>query len=387
MKRGIVFIIVLLLLGGVIGGFSYFQFVMKPEMIKQAMSSNRAPPVTVTAEAAKSATWKPLLPAVGTFRAVHGVEIAPQVDGIVEAIHFQSGQQVGSGTLIVELDTEVEEADLKSGQAQLKETEVELKRQQELLSRGNTSQRAYDQALAQRDTAAASVERSRALIDQKEILAPFDGRLGLRQVDLGEYVSAGTPLVSLQSLDPIYVDFPIPEQSFERLQVGQETQVRVDAYPGTVFGGKIHSIDARVSPETRAVLVRAEIDNPDMRLLPGMFANVNVVAGDPLDVVAVPRTAIDFSLYGDSVYVVQKAGTDGQDTPATADDLSGTDSLVVERRFVQVGETRESLVAIAKGVKPGEVVVTSGQIKLQPKAHVTIDNSNALQPPAQLPKQ
>ena len=372
MKRIIVFSVVLVVLVALIGGFAWFQLVMKPEIIRSAMSGMQQPPTTVSAEEARSESWTPLLSAIGTFRAVSGIDVAPQVAGVVAAIHFESGEEVEAGAPLVELDDSIDQADLKSGEAQLKKSELDLDRQLELLARGNTPRTNYDAAVAERDTAAATVERTRAVIAQKNIVAPFAGRIGQRNVDIGQYVSPGMAMVSLQKLDPIYVDFPMPEQEVDVLEVGQATEVRVDAYPDAVFAGKIASIDAKVNHETRTVLVRAEIGNSDKRLLPGMFANVSVLAGAPQDVVTVPRTAVTYSLYGDSVYVVKAA--DG-------------DATVAERRFVRLGTTRDDRVSIDDGVTVGETVIISGQIKLQPNARVTVDNSRALQSAAERPKE
>lgn len=377
MKRTIVFTVVFLLLAGLVGGFAYFQFVMKPAMIKSAMAKSVAPPVTVSSEVVKTEMWVPKIPAIGTFTAIQGIDVAPQVAGLVRTIHFDSGQQVEAGALLVELDDFVEQADLKSDVALLKKSELSLQRQRELLARGNTPQSNYDSALAERDTAAAALEGTKAKIAQKAIKAPFRGRLGIRKVNLGQYVSAGTALVTLQRLDPIYVDFPVPEQHLDVLKDGQTVEVMVDAFPGEIFKGTIKSIDAKVSQETRNVLVRAEVPNPDRRLVPGMFANVNVLAGAPRAVMTLPRTAVVYSLYGDSVYAVKKAeGASGK-----------TDGLTAERRFVRVGEARGDRVSITEGVRSGDEVVATGQVKLQPNAPIRVDNSTPLQAPAVRPKE
>jgi membrane fusion protein (multidrug efflux system) len=324
----------------------------------------------------------PKQPAIGTLRAVQGVDVAAEVGGIVRAINFDSGQFVPEGTVLVQLDDTVEQADLRSGLAQLKRSELELERQRELLRRSHTAQTNFDAALASRDTAAATVDRVRAVIAQKAIRSAFAGRLGIRNVDLGQYVSPGTAMVTLQRLTPIYVDFPVPEQSLTMITVGQHVEVYVDAEPGKLFEGKIESVDAKVNQATRNVLVRARVENLEARLLPGMFANVNVVAGEPQQVVTVPRTAIAYSLYGNSVYVVVEepaaAGAAKTDEP-------GGRRLVVDRRFVRTGEEREDRVAVLEGVKVGEAVVVAGQLKLQPKAHVNVDNSSPLKPKDQRP--
>lgn len=393
MKRRIILVVVAVLLAALIGGFGYFQFVIKPEMIKGFITAGGPPPVTVSTSIAKSENWLPRLPAVGTFRAVQGVDVAPEVDGVVTSINFDSGQLVASGTVLVQLDDSIEQADLKSGLAELRKAELELRRQGELLRRNNTSKTVYDSALAARDTAAATVDRVRAVIAQKSIKSAFGGRLGIRNVDIGQYVSAGTAMVTLQQLTPIFVDFPIPEQELSRLAQGETVRITVDAEPGKVFDGKIESIDAKVNQATRNVLVRAEVENRDARLLPGMFANVNVIAGKARDVVTLPRTAVTYSLYGDSVYVVVPAPENAADANAASTAQSAgnagaageTKDLMVDRRFVRVGETRGDRVSILEGVKPGDEVVVSGQIKLRPKARVTVDNSQPLTPPATLP--
>ena len=380
MKRPIILGIVIVVLAVLIGAFGYFQFVVKPEMIKGFITAAGQPPVTVSTETAKAEQWLPTLPAIGTFRAVQGVDVASEVGGIVREINFDSGHLVTAGTVLVQIDDSVQQAELKSGLATLKKTELELARQRELLSRKNTSQTSFDAALAARDTAAAEVDRVRAVIAQKSIRAAFSGRLGIRKVDLGQYVSAGTAMVSLQRLTPIYVDFPVPEQELSKLGVGTRVDVKVDAEPGKLFEGEVESIDAKVDQATRNVLVRARLENRDGGLLPGMFANVDVVSGGPEAVVTLPRTAVTYSLYGDSIYVVVEAPAG--DGKAASDKEK---QLVVDRRFVRVGETRGDRVAILEGVKAGEQVVTSGQLKLRPKAHVRVDNSDPLTPPEKRP--
>ena len=393
MKRRIILVVVAVLLAVLIGGFGYFQFVIKPEMIKGFITAGGPPPVTVSTAVAESENWLPKLPAIGTFRAVQGIDVAPEVEGVVTEINFDSGQLVAAGTVLVQLDDSIQQADLKSGLAELRKAELELRRQGELLRRNNTSKTVYDAALAARDTAAATVDRVRAVIAQKSIKAAFGGRLGIRNVDIGQYVSAGSAMVTLQKLSPIFVDFPVPEQELSRLSIGEKVQITVDAELGKTFDGTIESIDAKVNQATRNVLVRAEVENRDARLLPGMFANVNVIAGKARDVVTLPRTAITYSLYGDSVYVVVPAPADANDpkaasTAKTDSKSSGADdkkNLIVDRRFVRIGETRGDKVSIVEGVKAGEQVVISGQIKLRPKAHVMVDNSQPLTPPATLP--
>ncbi len=368
-----------------LGGLAYFQFVFKPQMIKEFLAKQQPPPATITAEAAQSSKWVERLPAIGTLIASQGVDVAAQVSGIVTALGFESGQDVPTGKKLVQLDIAVELADLASAEATLREADVAYKRQTDLLRKSVASEANVDAALAKRDTAAAAVNRIKALIAQKSILAPFAGRLGIRKVELGQYVSPGLTLVTLQALDPIWVDFPMPEQNIGKLRKGQVVELTVDAFPDEIFKGKITSLDARVSQETRTLLVRGTLPNPDRKLLPGMFANVAVLAGEPKEVVTVPRTAVTYSLYGDSVYVVkaEEAKQDG----ASTEQASGEEIYVVERRFVRPGQVRGDFVAINAGLKAGERVVTTGQLKLSNGSRVKIDNSQALKPPAVLPKQ
>jgi membrane fusion protein, multidrug efflux system len=269
--------------------------------------------------------------------------------------------------------------------AQLRNTEVSLDRQQTLVQGGNTAKAQVDSAIAARDSAAATVERTRAIIAQKAIVAPFAGRLGISKVDIGQYLAVGTSMVTLQQLDPMYVDFQSPEQSLRTLAVGQPASMALDAFPGQTFTGKIAAIDARVSQDTRNLLVRAEFPNPDHKLLPGMFANIGVTTGAPAEVLTLPRTAIIFSLYGDTVFVVKPAPPKAGEAQAATKD--GKPDLIAERRFVRVGEIRGERVAILEGVSAGELVITSGQIKLQPNGPVVVDSAGALPTPAQTPKQ
>jgi membrane fusion protein (multidrug efflux system) len=251
-----------------------------------------------------------------------------------------------------------------------------------------TSEANLDTARAKRETAQAAVKRIQAVIAQKRIVSPFAGRLGIRKVEKGQYVSAGMPLVSLQALNPIRVDFPMPEQQIGKLRVGQPIELTVDAFPNQVFGGEIQSLDARVAQDTRTLLVRGLLPNPERKLLPGMFANVTVLVGDASDVVTVPRTAVTYSLYGDSVYIVKPApAKDGKVASASASDQPPEPALVVERRYVRTGQVREDRVAIVFGLAKGEEVVTTGQLKLNPGASIRIDNTQPLHRPEERPKQ
>jgi membrane fusion protein (multidrug efflux system) len=358
-----------------------FQFVGKPAMIRAFISKAPLPVTVVAAVEAREEKWVPRLPATGSFRAIQGIDIAPQTAGVLRAINFQSGQDVEAGALLVEIDDAVEQADLKSSIANLRNADLALERQQQLIIGGSTARASFDQAQAARDQAAAAVEKERALIDQKALRAPFAGRLGIRKLDVGQYITPGTSVVTLQQLDPMFLDFNVPEQNLGQLAVGQDVEVKVDSFADRIFKGNIVSVDARISAETRNVLVRAQVSNADKLLRPGMFASIAVLAGAERNVVIVPRTAVTYSLYGDAVFVIKPL--EGDDAK-TAD---GKQIYTVERRFVRTGEMRGEFVALDEGVKAGDNIVAEGQVKLLPNARVTIDNSRALPVLTTLPKE
>ena len=379
-----------------LGGVAYFQMVFKPAMIADFVSKMAPPPATVTAEPAKTETWVARVHSIGTLVAIEGVEVAPQLGGTVMDYFFDSGQEVKQGEKLVQLDISVEEADLVSAKATLHEADLDRERQANLVTKGAVSQAVLDTSTAKRDSAAAAMARIEAIIAQKTITAPFTGKLGLRRVEKGQYVSPGQALVWLQALDPIWVDFPVAESEVAKFKIGSKIELTVDTYPGEVFKGEVEALDARLSQDARTLMVRGTLPNPDRRLLPGMFANTAVLAGEPRELVTVPRTALTYSLYGDSVWVV-KEGAPEEDAPPTASaegagaaiaaDALEAPKLTAERRFVRVGQTEEGRIAILEGIKAGEQVITSGQLKLQPGAAIKVDNADALKPPAELPKQ
>jgi membrane fusion protein (multidrug efflux system) len=370
---------------------AWFNFDFKPNMIKTIISSQVPPASTVTTEVARTEKWIEQLASIGTLISSHGVEVTSQVAGIVTEVHAVSGNEVEQGATLVQLDISVELADLASAKAVLAEAEMAFKRQADLIEKRVTSEASLDTARSKRDTALAAVNKIEAVIAQKTIKAPVSGRLGIRKVERGQYVSPGMTLVTVQALDPIRADFPMPEQAIGKLRVGQQIEIAVDAFPGKVFKGTIESLDARVAQDTRTLLVRGSLPNPQRRLLPGMFANVTVMVGEPQPVVTVPRTAVTYSLYGDSLYVVKAVepgdkdkGTGGQ---AAASPTGGERKLIAERRFVKTGQARDDRVAIVSGIKPGDEVVTTGQLKLNPGAAIRVDNAQPLVRPEERPKQ
>src|SRR5581483_5157838 len=363
------FVIAGIIVAVFLGGVGYFNLVLKPAMIAQFISKMTPPPATVTADKAVTERWTDRVRAIGTLVAIQGVDVAPELGGTVTEYFFESGQDVEKGDKLVKLDTSVEEADLADKKATLQQTLLDYDRQSKLVKTSVVSQSTLDQTIAKRDSAAAAVQHVEAVIAQKTITAPFSGRLGLRHVEKGQYVSPGQALVWLQSLDPIWVDFPVPETAVGLLKIGSAIELAADAYPGETFKGAVEAFDAKLNQDARMLMVRARVPNPDRKLLPGMFANVAVLAGEPKDVVTVPRTALTYTLYGDSVWVVKEeeakpappaptVSSEAVATAAAADAtsaLSPEPKLTVERRFVRVGDTEGDRVAILEGVKPGEL--------------------------------
>jgi membrane fusion protein, multidrug efflux system len=393
------FILTAVIAALIVGVLAMWNFVWKPDMIKGFITANVPPPATVTSEAARTEKWVEHLTSIGTLFSSHGVDVTSQVAGIVIEASAESGSDVEQGASLVQLDIAVETADLASAKAVLAEAEVAFQRQSDLNAKKVAAEANVDTARSKRDTALAAVNKIEAVIAQKTIRSPVSGRLGIRKVERGQYVSPGMTLVTVQALDPMRADFPMPEQAIGKLRVGQLIEIAVDAYPGKVFRGTIESLDARVAQDTRTLLVRGSLPNPQRQLLPGMFANVTVLVGEPRPVVTVPRTAVTYSLYGDSLYVVKPAepsdkdkdkdkdkgkGTGGQAAASTA---GGDRKLIAERRFVKTGQARDDRVAIISGIRAGDEVVTTGQLKLNPGAAIRVDNGQPLVRPEERPKE
>ena len=378
------YVIVITALVVLFGGLAAFNYVLKPMFIAGFVAKLQTqPPVPVTTVIAKAETWRGELPAIGTVEAQRGVTLAPQVAGRVDTIMFESGKWVKAGETILKLDDSTERAQLQAATADMRLKELNLIRARELAERGNMAQANLDTAIAQRDQAAAQVELIRAQINQKTIVAPFAGRLGIRQVNLGQFLAAGAAIVTLQSVDPIFVNFTLPEREIPRLKVDQAVTVTVEGLKGRVFEGKITSLDAKVDEATRNLLVQATLANKELLLVPGQFARLTVKLSEERSVVTVPETAVSFSLYGDSVYVVvEKKDKDGK--PVAGAD--GKPQLTTERRFVRVSERRAGRVGLSEGVKDGERVVTSGQTRLLPGGTVSLDDRPALVAPKERPK-
>jgi membrane fusion protein (multidrug efflux system) len=334
-------------------------------MIKKYLSSQGVPPQTVSTIKAGLQEWQPELNVVGTLRAVRGADLAPEVAGVISAIHFRSGEEVKAGAPLVQLNAAADIAQLESLKAAAELAELTYRRDQSQLKVQAVSQATVDADAANLKVAKARVAEQQALVDKKNLRAPFAGRLGLRAVDLGQYVAPGTKLVTLQALDPVYVDFSVPQSGLAQVHTGLKVSATADSLPGERFEGTIDAIDAKVDPASRNVQVRASLSNPRHRLLPGMFVTVAVDTGSPERRLTLPQTAISFNPYGNTVYVVEDKGK-GPD---------GKPRLVAAQRFVTTGATRGDQVAIVSGVKDGETVVTAGVLKLRNGVPVIINNS------------
>jgi membrane fusion protein (multidrug efflux system) len=300
---------------------------------------------------------------IGTAEAVHGVTVSADLPGVVERILFESGQSVHAGDVLVVLDTKQERAQLASLEAQSELARVNFGREQQLVNAGVISRMEYDQATAQQKATEANVAEIRATIERKTIRAPFSGILGIRKVNLGQYLSAGMAVVPLQSLNPIYVNFGVPQQSARQVRVGSSLRVTSEDFAGHVFTGKVSALDSVVDETTRNLQVQATLANPEGKLRPGMFVQVDVGVGASRSVVTLPASAISYAPYGDSVFVI----TDLKDP-------KGKTYRGVRQQFVKVEGSRGDQVAIISGVNPGDEVVTSGVFKLRNGAAVTVNN-------------
>jgi len=330
------------------------------------------PAVAITTFDAEEQTWRTGLEAVGTLVAVNGTDVTTEAGGVVRKLSFEAGQPVRAGTVLVELNTDNEVAVLRSSEAAAKLAVVQRDRWAELGATQLVSQAEVEERATQAATSLAQVEAQRALIAQKTIRAPFDGVLGIRKVNLGEFVSPGTPIVSLQSLDPIYLDFSLPEQQLPMIREGATVKAGIDALPGESFEGTITAIEPSVDPTTRNFRIQATLANPDGRLRPGTFARVGLDTGEDQKTVVIPQTAVTFNPYGNAVYVVtEKPAAEGA---KTEDGTPAGPTLVVRQRFVQTGAARGDLIAVTEGLEPGERVATSGLLKLRNDAEVTINN-------------
>ena len=360
-KRMVIMLVAVAVVFGGIFGFQAFKAVM----IKKFIAALSNPPQTISAATAATSEWQPKIEAIGSLRAVRGADLSLEVSGVVESISFNSGDDVQEGATLLKLRTADDVARLESLKAMAELNEITLDRAQRLLKTQAVSQAQLDSDAANLRNAKAQVVQQQAIIDKKILRAPFAGHLGIRAVDLGQYLGAGTAIVTLQALDPIYVDFFVPQQSVDQVRLGQQVAVKVDAYKDQSFAGEISAVNPKVDISNRNVQIRAMLKNPDRKLLPGMYATVDIAIGAPATYVTLPQTAITYNPYGDTVYVVESKGNDANGKP----------QMVARQTFVAIGPTRGDQVAILRGVEQGDMIVTAGQIKLHNGSVVMIDNS------------
>jgi multidrug efflux system membrane fusion protein len=368
------FIIVGLLLAAVVGGIVYFEF-FRANLIKGIFANNKPPPASVSISEAKSEVIPNLLTAVGDLAAVHQVNVTSDVSGRIIEIMFTAGSSVKAGTPLVQLFDGPEQGDLASFKAQATMAQLALERAKQLASRQFGPQATVDQAQSAYDQANAGIAKTQAIISQKLVRAPFDGELGVRRVEVGQFLTAGTQMVSLTDLSELYANFTVTEKDSGNLKVGQTVRILVDAYPGRIFEGKISTIEPQISADTRNIRVQATIANPEQILKPGMFATTTVVLPDKPAVVTVPETAVDYTLYGDSVYLITEKKED-----------DGKTSLTAVRTFVRTGNRVQGRAEILSGLKPGDRVVAVGQLKLQSGAAVAISTDPTPPIPANPPR-
>jgi multidrug efflux system membrane fusion protein len=368
------FIIVGLLLALLVGGLVGFN-AFRSKMIAQFFANNKPPPTSVAIAEAKSEVIPNLLTAVGDLAAVHQVNVTSDVSGRITDIMFTAGSSVKAGRPLVQLFDGPDQGDLANFKAQATVAQLSLDRAKQLAARQFGPQATVDTAQAAFDQANAGIAKTQAIVSQKLVRAPFDGELGVRHVEVGQFLTAGTQIVTLTDLSKLYANFTVTEKDSATLKVGQTVRVAVDAYPGRTFEGQINAIEPQIATDTRNIRVQATLDNPDRILKPGMFATTTVVLPDKPAVVTVPETSVDYTLYGDSVFLLTEKKEDDSKT-----------SLTAVRTFVRTGSRVNGRTAIVSGLKPGDRVVAVGQLKLQSGAAVAISTDTPPPIPANPPR-
>jgi membrane fusion protein (multidrug efflux system) len=357
-------LIMLILVGLLFGGiFGYQAF--KSHMIKQYLNGNHVQPVAVSAIQAKLEPWEPKIRATGTLRAIKGVDITTESSGLIKTILFTPGQDVQEGDIIIELNANVEEAQLKILEAQAEQAKITLHRDRQQFAVHGVSQATLDTDETTLKSTTAQVAQQAATLAKKTIRAPFKGRLGISAVNPGQYLNPGNKIVTLQSLDPIYVDFYLPQQNLPQLNTEQDVIFTTDTFPGLIFKGKITTINPIVDLSTRNVEVEATLANLDRKILPGMYGVVDIKTGSAKSHLTVPQTAISYNPYGNLVYILKEQGKDNGGNPL----------YVATQKFVTVGETRGDQIQVLKGLEKGDLVVTAGQLKLKNGSIVSINNT------------
>jgi membrane fusion protein, multidrug efflux system len=359
-RKILIAVCVVLLVVGALAGVKTLQ-------IRKLMAGGKnyaPPPESVSAVVAREEKWQGTITAIGSVMAVQGVTVTPEIPGMIREINFESGATVAKDALLVKLDTSVEEAQLRALKAQEELASLTLTRERTLRSQNMVPQSELDTAESTLKQTQGMADATRATIEKKTIRAPFAGRLGIRMVNLGQYLDIGKPIVSLQSLAPIYVDFSLPQQELARLKTGMAVRVTTDAYPGRQFEGKLTAINPDLDAQTRSVGLQASFENADQLLRPGMFARVEVLLPEEKAVLAIPSTAVLSAPYGDSVYVIEPA----------ADQKDGKSGLVVRQQFIRTGRALGDFVSVESGLKAGQRVVSAGMLKLRNGMSVVENN-------------
>lgn len=360
-RRMIIMLCGVFLLLGLIFGFNQ----LKTFMIKYFISGVGLPPATVSTMEIGTSEWQPKLSSVGNIRAFRGVELSPELAGLVAAVPIKSGQDVKAGELLIKLNDTSDVAQLNSLQAMADLAKVINERDRQQLAIQAISKNVFDTSAADAKSKQAQVEQQIALVAKKNLKAPFSGRIGIVSINPGQYVNSGDKLLTLQTLDPIFVDFNLPQNNAEQIKVGQEVEVTTDAFKDASFTGKITAVSPKVDTNTRNIQVEARLANPDKKILPGMFANVNIKLGDQVKLLTLPQTSVTYNPYGSTVFLAKPTGKK---------DKQGKDILEAQQVFVTTGATRGDQVAILKGVEEGATVVTSGQLKLKNGTPLIINN-------------
>jgi membrane fusion protein (multidrug efflux system) len=360
-KRIIISLMGLMVLIGGLAGIKYLQI----ERMTAYGDNFVPPPEVVTTATAKKDSWESFLTAVGSLEAVQGVVVTAELTGKVVHIAFDPGTMVEAGDLLVQQDTSVESAQLRAAEAEVALAKINFKRSKELVAAKTISQSDFDNADAQFKQAVAQADNIRAMIGKKTIRAPFAGRLGIRQVNLGQTLNEGDEIVSLQFLDLLYVNFLFPQQRLAQVYPGLAIRLTTDAFPGQVVSGKITAINPQVDAATRNIRIQATVANSEERLRPGMYVNVSVVLPDRIEVLAIPATSVLYAPYGDSVFVVEKK----------KNDTNESSGLVLNQKFIRLGEKRGDYISVVSGLKQGETVVSTGVFKLRNGQAVVIDNT------------
>ncbi|HTZ39814.1 MAG TPA: efflux RND transporter periplasmic adaptor subunit [Syntrophales bacterium] len=355
--------IVMLVVVGVIFGIVFGWKAWQEQRMKKSMAG-QIPPVTVSAMKAEPQPWQPRIRAVGSLRAVRGVDVTSEISGLVRTLHFQSGDVVETGRLLVQLNADADIAQLHALEAAAELAQTVFERDKKQLAIQAVSQATVDADSADLKSKKALAAQQAALIEKKSIRAPFAGKLGITTVNPGQYINPGDKIVTLQTLDPIYIDFYLPQQELSRIAINQKLSVSADGYPGQTFSGRITAINPRVNADSRNIQVEGMLSNPRQLLLPGMYASVEIAAGQKSDYITLPQTAISFNPYGNTVFVVEQGET-GPD---------GKARLTAKQKFVTTGAKRGDQIAVLEGIKEGELVVTGGQLKLRSGSPVIIDN-------------